>query len=62
MRYHALTLALLALPTLGSPRHRVTEPKGLEKLDPAVRAALDSGKPAQVIVLARNQLFDLARD
>ena len=58
MRHRPLVLALLALPALVPPRHDVSEPKGLEKLDPAVRAALDSGKPTQVIVLARQQLFE----
>src|SRR5690349_20424686 len=60
MRYNPLILALLALPTLGGVTPRVGEPEGLEKLDPAVRAAVDSGKPAQVIVLARTQLFEPA--
>jgi len=57
MRYSPLIVALLALPGLGSPRHTAPGPNGLEKLDPAVRASVDSGKPAQVIVLGRNQLF-----
>ena len=57
MRYHPVIVALLALPALGTPRQGITEPKGLEKLDPAVRAAIDSGRPAQVIVLGRRQLF-----
>jgi hypothetical protein len=57
MRYNPLILALIALPTIGAPRRQASEPKGLEKLDPAVRAAVDSGKAAQVIVLGRKQLF-----
>ena len=57
MRYNPLILALLALPAIGAPRRHAPEPKGLEKLDPAVRAAVDSGKAAQVIVLGRKQLF-----
>ena len=58
MRYNSLMLALLALPALGWSRDSIRVRKGLEKLDPAVRAAVDSGKPAQVIVLARKQLFE----
>jgi serine protease AprX len=58
MRHRPLILAVLALPIWAGARHSRVEPTGLEKLDPAVRAAVDSGRPAQVIVLGRKQLFE----
>ena len=65
MRHAALILALSALPALIGPvrtSHDTSGPRvderGLEKLDPAVRAAVDSGRTAQVIVLGRTQLFE----
>jgi hypothetical protein len=61
MKHAAILLAVAALAT------RVALPDAtrdagmrieLEKLDPAVRAAMDSGRTAQVVVLGRTQLFE----
>src|SRR5688572_22145324 len=47
----------LALPTAGGFTHVATAPRSDAKIDPAVRAAIDSGRTVQVILLGRHQLF-----
>jgi hypothetical protein len=65
MRQTTVVLALGVLPVLIGPAahrrdHRAARATGheIEKLDSAVRAALDSGRTTQVIVLGRTQLFE----
>ena len=55
MRQRTLVLTLGLLPALVS---FVSPSREIDKLDPAVRAAVDSGRTAQVIVLGRTQLFE----
>ena len=50
--------AMLALTVASALADSTRAPRALDKLDPAVRAAVDSGRTAQVIVLGRTQLFE----